>query len=394
MEALIMYVSSRIVRCFLLLVSALVISSPAWADKQTRLMSRLDDLTQEIATAREMPAKIDTTIEELRKELLKSAVETRDAKKLSDEIEAAIASGSPSAAELARLRTDIINAGRVLREFRDQLDELTKINKASYDMMENYEAQIASIRKAVIDPDAAIVAAGEEVVKELKAEIKNLKAVVAEKDRSIEKLLREGASPISPTGKKQSANTVAVERDPTLVSAIDLLAAGKIDEALASFKVAYSLNPEALDPLIGIAACHFERGELEQAEGIVDNVLEEDSRNPRALGLRGAILFRQGKAREARKILEKAVRADDLNPYNHNYLGITLNELGKSEAAIKEIERAVELDPNYISALYNLAILLATEEEPDLVRSRAHYEKALSLGSPRNKMLDELLGLK
>jgi tetratricopeptide (TPR) repeat protein len=394
MEALIMCVGSRIIRCILLLVSTLAISSPVRADKQTRLMSRLDDLTRDIATAREMPAKIDTTIEDLRKELLKSAVETRDAKKLSDEIEAAIASGSPSAAELARLRTDIVNAGRVLRELRDQLDELTKINKASYEMMENYESQIASIRKGVIDPDSAVVAAGEEIVKELKTEVKNLKAVVAEKDRAIEKLQREGTVTATSNGKKQAEKSAEVDRDPTLVSAIDLLAAGKIDDALASFKVAYSLNPEALDPLIGIAACHFERGELEQAESIVDNVLEEDGRNPRALGLRGAILFRQGKAREAGKILAKAVRADSENPYNHNYLGITLNELGKSKAAIKEIERAVELDPNYISALYNLAILLATEDEPDLVRSRANYEKALSLGSPRNKMLDEILGLK
>lgn len=365
----------------------------SWADKQSRLISRIDTLNQEMAAFRAVPEKIDMTIEELRKDLFKSAVETRDAKKLSDDIESAIASGSSASAELAQLRTDIVNAGRILRELRDQLEQLSKINKSSREMTEDFEAQLESLRKTVVDPDAAVESAGEDIVKGLKAEIKDLKSQVAERDRSLERLLRDYNSLAVSSEKPQTVNLPAADSDPSLAAANNLLASGKIDEALASFKKSYSLNPDSMEAQMGMAACYFEQGNLEDAEHLVKSVLELDKKNARAQGLHGAVLYRKGNLREARKTLEKAVRADETNAYNYNYLGVVLNEMGRADDAIEQIEHAVEIDPQYISALYNLAILLATDQEPDVIRAKAYYDKALSLGSPRNQMLDELLGI-
>ena len=389
-----MLVISRFFRQALILVILLLVSSQAQADKKSRLLTRLDQLNKEIAAAHEVPVKMDLTIEELRKGLYESAISTRDTKKLSDDIELAIASGNPSGVELAKLRTDIVKAGIVLRDLRDQMDELEKISKLSREMLEDYAAQIESLQKDMIDPDAVIQAAGADVVKGLNAQIKDLKSQLADRDQSMEKLLRDYNSLAASPKKQTPVKTDIRMTDPSLVKAFDLLAAGKVDEAYESFKSAVAMNPNANDARIGLAACQFERGEFEDAQRLVDSVLGEDDRNSRAMGLRGAILYRQGKPREAKKMLEKAIRADNKNAYNYNYLGVVLSSMGKTKDAIEEMEHSVALDPNYTSALYNLALLLATDEKPDLVRAKTYYNKALALGCPRNPTMDELLKLK
>ena len=372
-----------------------VIGLNAIAGDPTALNRQLDELQSAIKSSREISVRQDSTLDELRKDLYGAAVATRDAKRLSDDIDQLRAKGLLVDVELAQIRGDILSAGVLLRDLRDRIELLAQISQTSQTLLDAQEDEINRLRNAIVDPSKAIESAGEELITSLQRQLDALRLQVTEKDKSIERLTRENRALKSTTRPAAPiVSTVAAQGyDASLAQAFDQLAAGKVEEASLSFKRALTQNPESEDARTGLAACHFERGELDVARRLVDEVLEVNDKNARALGLRGALAYRNGDLRDARRILERAIKSDKENAYNLNYLGIVLHSLGRQEAAIKNIQKAVDLDPDYVSALYNLSILLATDRRPDLEKAQAFYERALALGSPRNPGLDQLFNL-
>lgn len=369
-------------------------ASPASAANSDKLAKQLEKLNADIQKSRTLAGNQQVTLDELRQDLYRAAVTTRDAKRLSDEIEQLRARGLLVDVELAQLRGDILNAGVLLRDLRDRIEILAQIHESTRQIMDGQSDDIARLRNAVVDPEEATRQAGAELVASLQKQLDAAKRQAAEKDRQVERLTHENRA--LKGGAPRAVTTPVVTGtgyDNVLERANNELAAGKIEEASLSFKQALTLDPESENARTGLAACHFERGELDAARRLVDEVLTKNDKNTRALGLRGALAFRNGELRDARRILERAVKADKDDPYNLNYLGIVFHALGRHDNAIKNIKKAVERDPDYVSALYNLSILLATDRRPDFDSAREHYQRALTLGSPRNPSLDQILGL-
>ena len=56
-----------------------------------------------------------------------------------------------------------------------------------------------------------------------------------------------------------------------------------------------------------------------------------------------------------------------------------------------ELEKAVELNPNLAEAHFNLAVILATDNRPQLDQARQHYESSRRLGNVRDEKLEGIL---
>lgn len=360
-----------------------------FADDIERIRRQLERLDKEIADSRAFPGATATSLEELRKDLYHAAVSTRDAKKRSDEVQRLLAEGQDAAAELEQLRGDIVSAGVLLRGLRDRMDQLERIVKNNERLLEDQASELGKLGKRLDQKPAEI----EELIagrtKSLQKEVDALNKKLADRDGEIQRLEQKLAA------RELRPAAVAIPGAGTAETAegFDLLAAGQVDQAMERFLRAATLDPAAVDPRVGLAACHFERNEIQPAWNIIQTVLEADPRNARALGVKGALLIREGKMKDARKALERAIKIDPANPYFYNHLGVALHESGRSDDALEQLRKAVELDAGYVAAVYNLSVVLATAREPDLETSRYYYQRALSLGSPREPLMDQLLGL-
>ena len=57
---------------------------------------------------------------------------------------------------------------------------------------------------------------------------------------------------------------------------------------------------------------------------------------------------------------------------------------------MKELEKATTLNPKYPDAWFNLAVLYATSEPPQLDKARECYRKAVELGAMPDPSLEKL----
>jgi len=181
-------------------------------------------------------------------------------------------------------------------------------------------------------------------------------------------------------------------------AAYELIAAGNralregdLPGAGRAFREALTINPRLFGARLGMAAYHYTRGDFPAARDILGDLLDEDANHPQALGLAAIMSLQDGDAREATAMLEKAIRIDPNDAQLHNYLGITLHARKRAGEAIGEFRKAVELDPGHAEAMFNLAVLLATDEVPQIAEATSYYEKARKLGSERDEDLEKLL---
>ena len=74
-----------------------------------------------------------------------------------------------------------------------------------------------------------------------------------------------------------------------------------------------------------------------------------------------------------------------------NYLVITASLKGWQEAAQKELETATALDPTYADALFNLAVVFATQQPPNKENARKCYKRATELGAEPDSALEQMI---
>src|SRR6266404_207934 len=128
-----------------------------------------------------------------------------------------------------------------------------------------------------------------------------------------------------------------------------LLAKKQIDEAISHYQKAMALRPDYFLARYGLARAFVEKGELDTA----------------VQHCRAALL----------------IRPDD--PDCHTVLAVALDQKGETAEAIQNYERAVEISPTSISALTNLAWLLATSSNEAL----RDGNKAVKLAGQANQLL-------
>ena len=129
---------------------------------------------------------------------------------------------------------------------------------------------------------------------------------------------------------------------------------GRLDEALAAFDAALTLDPD-------YAEAQFNRGVVLQHQGRLDAAIEAYKQSLRlrpdyieAATNMGIALQEMGRLGEAAAAFEHAakLRPDAAGP--HNNLGIALLAGGQAAEAVAAFQRALALKPDYAEAFYNL----------------------------------------
>lgn len=139
--------------------------------------------------------------------------------------------------------------------------------------------------------------------------------------------------------------------------------------AVEAFEEAAGLAPSSVEVQVNLALAVFnraEKGDLPQAEEMLDAVLRDDPGNARALYLRGITHQYSGRDAEALALFERlrALRPDDA--YTWYLLARCKSHLGQPCQA--ELERAIELNPNLASAYYDRMRLAAQAGETEEAR--------------------------
>ena len=176
-----------------------------------------------------------------------------------------------------------------------------------------------------------------------------------------------------------------------LADAERALRSRRFDEAERKVQQALQLDERNVDMLNYLAATQIEQNRFDEAEATLKRALAVDPNSPDALSLLGLLRFRQAKYDEAFTLLSQAAQLNPDSATTQNYLGVTLNQLGQRKPAETALRRAIALDPNYGEAHANLARVYAIQKPPFLELARWHYEKALSLGQPKDPDMEKLL---
>ena len=107
------------------------------------------------------------------------------------------------------------------------------------------------------------------------------------------------------------------------------------------------------------AAASVQRGDLNQARALYQQLLTLDPRHPEAISFVAMSLLYAGDVRRSVQMLEQAVftRPDDPSLYKN--LGIAYRAAGNPQGALKAFERAAQLKPDLVAAHLNQGALLA-----------------------------------
>jgi chemotaxis protein methyltransferase CheR len=151
------------------------------------------------------------------------------------------------------------------------------------------------------------------------------------------------ASPVQPRGHADQA---------ALASGRDLLAQGRLDDALGALRHVSPQSDCAPEALTLIARAHADRGDLDLAVAEIQRAIEIDTLNEEAHLLLGVILGRQGQWQLAIQQLERAryLRADSALVSFH--LAEAYRQAGRVEKAAHEYRNTLrKLDPHPPGAL-------------------------------------------
>ena len=111
-------------------------------------------------------------------------------------------------------------------------------------------------------------------------------------------------------------------------------------------------------------SCH-KAGQLQQAEKLYRNILQQQPDNPVVLHSLGLIAYQRQNYKQAADFIKKAVKQTPLSAQLHNSMGIVLEALGKFTQAIEAYRQAISLKPNFAEAYHNTAIALQSMEKYD-----------------------------
>jgi len=124
-----------------------------------------------------------------------------------------------------------------------------------------------------------------------------------------------------------------------------------------------------------------QRGELQQAKTIYEEVLEISPRHPDALHLYGLACHQQGDHLTAVSYIRRAIELVPDQAVLRNNLGDALCKAGEFEDALTQLQVALDLRPNYAGAHQNLGTAYA--HTGDFDTALLHARKAVQLDSRR-----------
>lgn len=206
-------------------------------------------------------------------------------------------------------------------------------------------------------------------------------------------MFRESPAQLAPveTKPKKKSRELPPGAGALVAQAERDFAARRLAEAEQKYLEVLRQDEDNVYILGNLAATQLEMNHIDDAEKNIKTALQTDPDDAFSLTLLGIIKFRQNKFDEALDLLSCAAKINPDNAETQNYLGITLSQKGQRAAAEAALRKAVQLQPNYAGAHHNLAVIYATQNPPFLELARWHYQRALSLGHPKNPELEKIL---
>ena len=155
-----------------------------------------------------------------------------------------------------------------------------------------------------------------------------------------------------------------------------LLRKGKVDEAIFYCEKAVAMMPNDPDAQVALANALLQKGRIDEAIAHYQRAvaIRPDYFLAR-FGLSHA-LFEKGELDAAIHHSRAALSIQPDNPDCHTVLAVALDEKGQSAEAIQHYEKALEISPQSVSALNNLAWLLATGSNASLRNGNRAIELA------------------
>ncbi len=118
-------------------------------------------------------------------------------------------------------------------------------------------------------------------------------------------------------------------------------------------------------------------GNLDGAETLYRELLQDNPAHQAALHLSGLIAHQRGRHREAVELIEKALIGGAATAVIHTNCGVAYRALGETDKAAWHMAWAIALEPAYVGAHLNYALVLIDQGQPQ--QATAHLETVLRL---------------
>jgi tetratricopeptide (TPR) repeat protein len=138
--------------------------------------------------------------------------------------------------------------------------------------------------------------------------------------------------------------------------------------ALEQFMAVAEMDPEFPSVHYHIARIHVNEGRTDEARKEYEEELKYHPDNALALLDLGELVLNEGSASEALVYLKRSSELAPEVPNLHYVMSKAFDELGEQERAISSAIEAVRLNPNYIEAHYQLALLYRKSGQLELAR--------------------------
>lgn len=328
-------------------------------------------------------------VDDMRMSLFELGRAIRDIKMESDQLVKALPEGQGP--DVQGLNANIVRAASWMRVMKTQSDELKEQQRLTADaMMERLEAleqaQIAQMR-ADSAAQADMEWVEETPVAETPAPEPEAVVAVVVPDRQAENLDSLTESLAEEMGQDEASQAKLVT---LIVAGEELVAKQKYGAAKKKFDQALDVDPLSFRARLGLATCLVAQGQYDRAEGLVDVMITEQ-KDAHVYGLKGLIDYHQGDLDQAESYLKKAIAEGTRDAQWHNYLGIVLFQKQDVDGARKALKNAMKMDPVNLDVIYNLIMVTASGEAPDLDEVSGLYDQYLMRGGAESPQINALL---
>jgi len=152
---------------------------------------------------------------------------------------------------------------------------------------------------------------------------------------------------------------------------------GELDQAVNSFCVVISLEPENVEAHVNRGVILYEMGKIDKAIQDFEKAIELDPKNTKAYYSRGKIYQDLKKIDKAKRDFDKAIEADPANAHAYYARGSILFELGDIDAAKQDFDKTLELDTDNADAYYARGVVYHKMEGINSIHAIDDFNEAL-----------------
>jgi tetratricopeptide (TPR) repeat protein len=175
----------------------------------------------------------------------------------------------------------------------------------------------------------------------------------------------------------EQAGSPAAELKESFTKAVELQAAGKLDEAEAAYKAILEKHPDIPEVHQNLGTVYSQKKDFAAAEAAFTKALELRPESADIATQLARLYQENGQPDKAMEIMAKSAGSNPEDPKAQFNQGIFLLNAGKNEEAIAAFEAAIKADPSMTEAYYRLGALMVGQGKiPEAI---ANLEKYLSM---------------